>query len=155
MHKTFVLVLLGAVLSGGCAKKHQPASEAIAEIRHLKVSVWPGIYAKKDAQALEEFLANDFVLIAGGNVSPKEDEVAWLNNSGDWSQADDFSYEVKDVVIIAPNAAIVYGKGSSTRTNESGERCAHTYWSSNTLRRVNGKWHPVTSHVSDAKCEPT
>lgn len=105
------------------------------------------------SHALEQFLASDFVLIAGGNVSPKIDEVAWLRNSGVWSQPDDFSYEVKDVVLIAPNAAIVYGKGSSTRTNESGQPCSHTYWSSNTLRRVDGKWHPVTSHVSDAKCD--
>ena len=149
-----ILAILATSLLAGCADRAPSEAEVIEEIQQLKVNDWPEIYATKDGERLDEFLANDFVLIAGGAVSPKNDEVAWLKNPGDWQQPADFSYEVEDVILIADDAAIVFGQGRSTRTNEAGLPCAHTYWSSNTLRRVNGTWKPVTSHVSDAKCEP-
>lgn len=146
------LVTAALCTLAGCGPTPQPTDEAIAELSVLKKEVWPDIYAAKDAEALNEFLSDDFVLIGGGQVTPKAEELVWLMNPGDWSAPEDFSYKIVDIIMITPDAAMVYGKGSSTRTNELGEPCSHSYWSSNTLRRVDGVWHPVASHVSDVQC---
>ncbi|NNF68055.1 MAG: nuclear transport factor 2 family protein [Gammaproteobacteria bacterium] len=148
----FMLAIAISVFAG-CSSSDTPRSGAVAELKTLKQVTWPGIYADKDAQALEAFLADDFVMLAGGQLTPKTDEVEWLRNAGDWSPPEDFSYQVIDILMVTPDAAIVYGKGISTRENDAEQPCRHSYFSSNTLRRVNEKWHPVFSHVSDASCE--
>lgn len=149
------MIILGIVmLVSGCSSTAPSDAEARAELRALKTTYWPGLYANKDADGLAGFLSDDFVLIAGGTVGTKAEEVAWLRDPGDWSQAEDFAYRVIDVVLIAPGAAIVYGEGTSTSTNAAGESCRQTYLSSNTLRRVDGRWRPVSSHVSDVRCVP-
>lgn len=136
---------------------HMPASAQSAEdeaaLRTLKTDTWPAIYASNDADALDAFLAEDFVLIAGGSITPKAEEVDWMRKNT-WEAPEDFVYEVSDVVFITPDAAIVYGRGLSTRETENGTPCRHSYWSSNTIRREGNDWRPVSSHVSDVSCEP-
>lgn len=152
--KTAFRALAGAALAA-CIAAPALAGESSDEaaIRKLKTETWPTIYAQNDADALAAFLADDFVLIVGGSVTPKADEVEWMRTSS-WDAPDDFVYEVVDVVFITPDAAIVYGRGLSTRTDDDGAPCRHSYWSSNTLRREGETWRPVSSQVSDAKCEP-
>lgn len=67
---------------------------------------------------------------------------------------DDFVYRIEDIQFVNNDTAIIYGEGTSTRTTEDDRPCAHSYWSSNTLKRVDGRWRPSFSHVSGAKCEP-
>jgi ketosteroid isomerase-like protein len=125
----------------------------IVALTHAKKVTWRELYDAQDADGLAAFLADDFILIAGGNFTPKAEEVDWLRNNS-WAGPEDFVYAIEDIVFITDDAAIIYGRGSSTRTGEDGTPCAHTYISSNTLRREGDKWHPVSSHVSDSKCEP-
>ncbi|WP_158586671.1 nuclear transport factor 2 family protein [Henriciella mobilis] len=145
-----VLLAVSSVLAG---PGHADRAEDEAALRTLKTETWPAIYASNDAEALDAFLADDFVLIAGGSVTPKAKEVDWMRNNP-WDAPEDFRYDVEGVVFIGPDAAIVYGRGLSTRATENGAPCAHSYWSSNTIRRENDRWRPVSSHVSDVTCDP-
>lgn len=138
-----------------------PASNSLlpdrdADIKALteaKVQTWRALYRNNDAEGLANFLNDDFVFIPGdGDALTKKDEVDYLANNKT-NMADDFLYHVDDIVFTGPDTAIVYGKGHSTRTNDAGEPCKHTYWSSNTFKRVDGRWRPSFSHVSGAKCE--
>jgi hypothetical protein len=124
-----------------------------ADLIALKTQVWPDIYASNDADRLDAFLSDDFVLIAGGSVSSKAEEVDWMRNN-EWDAPEDFVYEVEDIVYITHDAAIIYGRGLSTRETENGTPCRHSYISSNTVRRTEEGWKPVSSHVSDVNCEP-
>lgn len=152
--KSSMIALCLLVWVSGCSTTSQPGEQARDELRSLKTAYWPGLYANKDADGLAAFLDDDFILIAGGKVGSKAEEVAWLRDPGDWSQPDDFAFRVIDVVLITPDAALVYGEGSSTQTGADGKTCRMIYLSSNTLRRVEGRWRPVSSHVSDARCTP-
>lgn len=124
-----------------------------ADLTTLKTEVWPEIYASNDADRLEGFLADDFVLIAGGSFSTKAEEVDWMRNN-EWEAPADFVYQVEDIRYITEDAAIIYGRGLSTRETEDGAPCRHSYISSNTVRRTEAGWKPVSSHVSDVTCEP-
>lgn len=119
-------------------------------LRKLKLEEWPRIYREADAEALEAFLADEFVLIANG-FTPKAQEVAWLSTSGGGGP-EDFVYTIEDILFVTNDVAIVYGRGTSTRRNDEGQPCAHSYLSSNTLRRDGDTWRPVLSHVSDVQC---
>ncbi len=123
-----------------------------AALRDLKIVEWRRLYDESDADGLAAFLADDFVLIGGeAGFSPKTAEVDWLRHN-DWAGPDDFRYTIEDIVFLNDDAAIVYGRGTSTRTDAQGRSCRHSYLSSNTFRRERGAWRPVTSHVSDATC---
>lgn len=152
--KALMIALCMLAFLSGCSTTGPSADQSRAELRTLKTGYWPGLYANKDADGLAEFLSDDFILIAGGKVGSKAEEVSWLRDPGDWSQPDDFAFRVIDVLLITPDAALVYGEGTSTQTQADGEVCRMSYLSSNTLRRVDGRWRPVSSHVSDAHCTP-
>ena len=138
-----------------CACAAQPDRATDADtLRKLKLAVWPSIYRTQDAAALDEFLADEFVMITNsGDVVPKADEVASLADTP-WNGPDDFVYTIADIVFVDDNTAIVYGRGDSTRQNDAGEPCAHSYLSSNTFARRGSAWKPVMSHVSGVRCEP-
>jgi ketosteroid isomerase-like protein len=123
-------------------------------LRHAKVVTWRQLYDESDAEGLHAFLADDFVLIGGANgFTPKVDEVEALRNDP-WAGPPDFLYTIEDIVFLTADAAIVYGVGTSTRASADGSPCRHRYLSSNTFRKEEGAWRPVTSHVSDATCTP-
>jgi len=154
----FTAVLIAISLSACSAQTETPSKPLvdrdadIATLTDLKKIKWRKLYDEQDADGLADFLADDFVLIASNNVTPKKDEVDWLRNN-EWAGPADFLYTIEDIVFITDDAAIIYGRGSSTRSNEDGTACAHTYISSNTLRREGNTWRPVSSHVSDSNCE--
>lgn len=122
-------------------------------LRTAKLETWPGLYASQDADGLDAFLADDFVMIAAdGSLSPKTAEVEWLRNNR-WRGAEDFAYVIEDVVFLSRDAAIVYGYGQSTGADSNGAPCAHRYVSSNIFRRDGAHWRPVLSHLSGERCE--
>ena len=122
-------------------------------LRTAKLETWPGLYASQDADGLDAFLADDFVMIAAdGSLSPKTAEVEWLRNNP-WRGAADFVYTIEDIVFLSRDAAIVYGYGQSTGADSNGAPCVHRYVSSNTFRRNGGYWRPVLSHLSGERCE--
>jgi len=146
-----LLVALGACTSVPSVTQADLEQEE-AVLRALKSDTWPGLYAANDADGLAAFLADDFVLIGGG-VRTRTDEVNWMRENS-WDGPADFVFEVDDVIFLTPDSALVYGRGLSTRMAEDGTPCRHSYMSSNTLRRTDDGWHPVSSHVSDATCDP-
>ena len=127
----------------------------IADLTDKKVNVWPKLYAERDADGLDRFLADGFkILEPDGTVRTKADEIAWLRQTPPDNKKSDFLFTVDEIVFADDGIAIVYGHGDSTRRTEDGRPCHHNYWSSNTFIRVDGDWKPVFSHVSGVMCAP-
>lgn len=148
-----ILTVVGAPAKA--EKGDQNRADTIAELTEIKVNEWRRIYAERDANALEVFLADDFkVLSPAGNVSTKVEEVTYLRNTPPAEEQSDFIYTIKDILFQGDDVAVIFGHGDSTRTTDDGEPCHHRYWSSNTLVRDGGEWKALFSHVSDTSCEP-
>lgn len=120
-----------------------------------KVIVWPRLYAERDADGLDELLADGFkVLEPGGSVRTKAEEIAWLRETPPDNAHSDFIFTIEEIIFAADDTAIVYGHGDSTRETDDGEPCHHHYWWSNTFIRQGDTWKPVFSHVLGATCTP-
>lgn len=127
----------------------------VATLTEKKVTVWPRLYAERDAASLDEFLADGFkILEPDGTVRTKMDEIAWLRETPPDKTQSDFLFTIEEIVFAADDIAIVYGHGDSTRETEDGTACHHNYWSSNTFIRQDGLWKPIFSHVSGVRCTP-
>ncbi len=152
----FVLVMLMVGGGPGVAGAHaDERQEDIAVLTEKKVTVWPRLYAERDADGLAEFLADGFrVLEPSGSVRTKEDEIRWLRETPPDDHPSNFLFTIEDIVFSGDNIAIVYGHGDSTRETEDGKPCRHHYWSSNTFINQDGTWKPVFSHVSGISCTP-
>ncbi len=151
-----VLALLACgaslLLSTAVANDRQ---DDVAVLTEKKVTVWPRLYAERDADGLDEFLADGFkVLEPDGAIRTKREEMAWLRETPPDSEQSDFLFTIEEIVFAADNIAVVYGHGDSTRETESGEPCHHNYWSSNTFILQDGEWKPVFSHISGVTCTP-
>ena len=149
------LLVSMSLLAVSCA----PATDRqddIAVLTQKKVTVWPRLYAERDADGLEDFLADEFkVLEPDGTIRSKEEELAWLRATPPDDAESDFLFTIEEIVFAADNIAIVYGHGDSTRETQDGQPCHHKYWSSNTFVRQGGTWKPVFSHVSGVTCTPS
>lgn len=158
--KTFLActgVLLGSsFLSAADAAKTDDARAAdIAELTEIKVNEWRRIYAERDAEALEDFLAEEFIVLSPvGVMSTKDEEIEYLRTTPPDSAPSDFVYSISEILFQGEDVAVIFGHGDSTRSTEEGEPCHHRYWSSNTLVRENGAWKALFSHVSDSSCTP-
>ncbi len=129
--------------------------EDIAELTEKKVNVWPKLYAERDADGLDQFLAAGFKMLEpGGAVRTKAEEMQWLRETPPDAEPSDFIFTIEEILFPTKDLAIVYGHGDSTRTTDDGQPCHHNYWSSNTFIRQGGVWKPVFSHVSGVTCEP-
>jgi ketosteroid isomerase-like protein len=130
-------------------------SERTMDVRALtraKVETWRRFYQQQNAEGLRRFLTDDFIVIDDeGNISTKDAEVAWLSKNA-WSGPADFLYVIDKISFLGPDAAIVVGHGSGTRTGDDNVSCIETYRSSNVFRRVRGTWRPALSHVSRSRC---
>lgn len=146
--------ILGTVAMTSEATAGAPVDEDAArrQLEFAKVETWRRLYRENDVDGLDAFLADDFVLIgAGGRATAKAQVLADLRENP-WVMPTDFLYTVTGIIFPTPNSAIVYGHGDSTRAREGGV-CRHSYMSSNVFRFADGRWRPVSSHVSDASCE--
>lgn len=127
----------------------------IAILTEKKVTVWPRLYAERDADGLSEFLADGFQLLQpDGSTRTGAQEIQWLLETPPDDEVSDFLFTIQEIVFAADNIAIVYGHGDSTRTTDDGLPCHHNYWSSNTFILQDGVWKPIFSHVSGITCEP-
>jgi len=152
----FTLALLvgggGLALSVAAAGDHQDDTAVLTE---KKVTVWPKLYAERDADGLDEFLVDGFkVLEPDGSLRTKEEEIEWLRETPRDDEQSDFLFTIKEIVFAGDGTAIVYGHGDSTRETEAGLPCHHNYWSSNTFIRQDGVWKPIFSHISGITCTP-
>jgi ketosteroid isomerase-like protein len=149
----FLLGGTGLTTSSAVASDRQ---DDVAVLTEKKVDVWPRLYTERDADGLDEFLADGFkVLEPDGSVRTKVEEIAWLREAPPDQAQNDFLFTIEEIVFAADNVAIVYGHGDSTRENEDGQPCHHNYWSSNTFIRQGGTWKPIFSHISGVTCTPT
>ena len=151
MLAALVLVLAGWLATAG-ASDHEGD---IAELTEKKIHVWRKLYADRDADGLDEFLADSFKMLEpGGTVRTKAQEMAWLRETPPDEEPSDFLFTIEEILFPGKDLAIVYGHGDSTRRTADGRPCHHNYWSSNTFVREDGVWKPVFSHVSGVTCEP-
>lgn len=155
------LILCGlvsiAALSGLAAADASAGDrqDDVAVLTEKKVKVWPRLYAERDADGLDKFLADGFrVLEPDGSVRTKEDEIEWLRETPPENRQSDFLFTIEEIVFAADDVAVVYGRGDSTRETDDGRPCHHSYWSSNTFVVSDGAWKPVFSHVSGISCTP-
>ena len=152
----FAFTLLAC--GGGVAASDVTAGdrqEDIAILTEKKVIVWPKLYAERDADGLDEFLADGFkVLEPDGTVRTKGDEIEWLRETPPNRELSDFIFTIEEILFATDSIAVVYGHGDSTRETEDGQPCRHNYWSSNTFVKQNDVWKPVFSHVSGVTCTP-
>jgi len=148
----FALLVCGYLLSAvvATASDHQ---EDVAILTEKKVSVWPKLYAERDAEGLAKFLADGFkVLEPDGSVRTGDEEIAWLQETPPDEDLSDFLFTIEEIIFANEDIAIIYGHGDSTRETEDGQPCHHNYWSSNTFIRQAGIWKPVFSHISGVTC---
>ena len=140
----------GLAIPSAAASDRQDDVDLLTE---KKVTVWPRLYAERNANGLDAFLADGFkILEAHGSTRTKAEEIAWLNETPPDEEPSDFLFTIDEIVFAAHNVAIVYGHGDSTRETEDGIPCHHNYWSSNTFIKQDGVWKPVFSHVSGVTC---
>ncbi len=147
-----LLTMAGLAVSGLAVADRQ---DDVAALTEKKVTVWPKLYAARDAEGLDRFLAEGFrVLEPGGSVRTRAEEIAWLRETPPDDTPSDFIFTIREILFAAEDMAIVYGHGDSTRETEEGRPCHHNYWSSNTFIKQAGVWKPVFSHVSGISCTP-
>jgi ketosteroid isomerase-like protein len=142
------------VLLSACGTSDSPSERTmdVEALTRAQVETWRRFYQQQNSDGLRRFLTDDFIVIdAAGNVGTKNSEVAWLAKNA-WGGPSDFLYVIDRIVFLGPEAAIVVGHGSGTRTREGGVSCIETYRSSNVFRKVAGKWRPVMAHVSGSSC---
>lgn len=90
-------------------------------LRHLKLSVWPGLYREQDVEGLRAFLAPGFRSVAAdGSVTTREEELRWL--AANPGQPQDFSYTITSLDRPVPGVALIIGTGRSVRTDPEGKR---------------------------------
>ena len=147
-----LVLVLSVVLTTASAGDHKGD---IAVLTEKKVYVWPKLYAERDAEGLDTFLADSFKMLEpGGTMRTKAQEIEWLRTTPPDEEESDFIFTITEILFPNKNLAIVYGHGDSTRETDDGRPCHHNYWSSNTFIRQDGVWKPVFSHVSGVTCEP-
>ena len=156
--KYAAIALTGLVILAGCqgSKATETASfdeaEARSELEGLKVHTWRQLYRENDTDGLTDFLADDFVIIGADGDTTTKAEIILDLEANPWDMPEDFLYTVTGILFPTSESAIVYGYGESTRERE-GIACLHRYTSSNVFRNDDGRWRPVSSHVSDSSCE--
>lgn len=140
----------GLAISGAAASDRQ---DDVAVLTEKKVTIWPALYAERDADGLDEFLADGFkVLEPDGSIRTKDEEIAWLRATPPDKEPSDFIFTIDEIFFANDTVAVVYGHGDSTRETEDGQPCHHNYWSSNTFLKQDGVWKPVFSHISGVTC---
>lgn len=156
--KNAIFTLALVVCGGGVAAPVAFAGDNqqdIAVLTEKKIVVWPRLYAERDADGLDEFLAAGFkVLEPDGSVRTKDEEIEWLRETPPDEEESDFLFTISEIFFADNGLAIVYGHGDSTRETEDGQPCRHNYWSSNTFIRQDDTWKPVFSHISGITCTP-
>ncbi len=139
----------------GCAPETKfDEAEARAALTHAKVETWRALYRDNDVDGLNAFLADDFTLIGPDGTTTSKSAVLADLADNPWDMPEDFLYTVDDIIFMSSRSALVYGQGNSTRTASDGSACHHNYTSSNGFRFEDGRWRPVSSHVSGGTCTP-
>jgi ketosteroid isomerase-like protein len=145
-------ILLVGLSACGASDSPSERTMAVKALTRAQVETWRRLYQLQNADGLRRFLTDDFIVIdAAGNVRTKSAEVAWLARNA-WSGPADFLYVIDRIAFLGPDAAIVVGHGSGTRTGEGDVSCIETYRSSNVFRRIAGTWRPAMSHISSSSC---
>src|SRR5210317_425142 len=108
-----------------------------ATLRHFKTVLWQQAYRMQDTDLLERLLHGDFVVIDdAGNVSTKQQELAWISENK-WNPGE-FEYRIERLDIYDGRFAIIAGTGIAE---------TYIYKSSNVLIKDGGLWRAVSSHV--------
>lgn len=109
-----------------------------AQLKHLKLTLWPQAYRTQDAKLLGQILHPQFQMIdANGQTSTRQEELQYVANNP-WT-AVNFQYHIERLEVFDGRTAMVSGRG---------ETDAYQYHSSNVLIKQDGRWQAIASHVS-------
>lgn len=126
------------------ARAAEPRSDE-AQLRELKLVLWPKAYREQDTALLDRILDASFRLTDGsGAVSSKAEEIAWVR--GNKPGYDDFRFDIERLDIY-DGSAVVSGLGT-VRGRRDGKPYITRYRSTNVLIKRDGAWRAVASHVS-------
>lgn len=143
---SFCLIAFLALNAGPFASAYGNESDDAAELRHLKVELWPRAYREQDTALLERILAEEFQMIdASGRWSTRRDELAWIAQHR--PTYDSFEFEIVRLEIFENGTAVVAGTGTIRDSDEQGAYVAN-YQSTNILIKREGIWKAIASHVS-------
>ena len=107
-------------------------------LRHFKTVLWQQAYRTQDSDLLNRLLHDDFAMIDdAGNVSTKQQELAWISENK-WDPGE-FEYRIERLDVYDGKFAIIAGTGIAE---------TYTYKSSNVLIKEKGQWLAISSHVS-------
>ena len=116
------LVICGALASASAGDRE----DDIAVLTEKKVYVWPRLYAERDADGLDELLADSFKMLEpGGTTRTKAQEIQWLRETPPDEEQSDFLFTITEILFPGEDMAIVYGNGDSTRETDDGRPCQH------------------------------
>ncbi|WP_223787422.1 nuclear transport factor 2 family protein [Marinicella meishanensis] len=151
MHKPFIVsstfaltLLITLLLAMSLAQplwaqppKPNQADDA-AQLKHLKLTLWPQAYRSQDAELLAQILHPQFQMIdAGGQTTTRQQELQYVKDNP-WT-AVNFQYHIERLEVFAGHTAVVSGRG---------ETDTYQYHSSNVLIKQDGRWQAIASHVS-------
>jgi ketosteroid isomerase-like protein len=147
-----ILALAACAPEGPTANAQDRESSRAADIetlRQIKLEQWPGYYREQDWQGLQDFLTEDFVLVApDGSAENREQTVEWVRDNP-WGNADaNFEYTIRRIDFYSDDVANIHGTGRF-----DGEDCRMAYESANILVRKNGEWKAAFSQTSAPRCD--
>ena len=145
MMKRRCLWLAIALMAALPVRAAEPRSDE-AQLRELKLTLWPKAYREQDTALLDRILDASFQMTDGtGTVSTKAEELAWVR--GNRPGYDDFRFDIERLEVFDGRSAVVSGLGT-VRGRRDGEPYITRYRSTNVLIKRDGTWRAVASHVS-------
>lgn len=120
------------------------ATDRDAEVLAVE-HAWMTAYLHDDDKALDEILANDYRFTdASGRITTKTDELATARSHRVHYDA----YDTTDLSVhVWGDTAVVTGR-SKLRGNAAGKPFTRDLTFTDTLARIDGRWHAVAAHVS-------
>jgi ketosteroid isomerase-like protein len=147
-----VAALLSSAPTACAASPSTSAPSDEAQLREIKLKLWPKAYREQDAVLLDRILDESFQSTdSSGARSTKADEIAWVraNRPG----YDSFHFEIERLDVYDGQSAIVSGLGT-VRGSRDGVPYVTRYRSTNVLVKRDGQWRAVASHVSTLEVSP-
>lgn len=141
-------LLLAACVAAcvGTAPARDAGRDDAAQLREIKLVLWPRAYREQDVALLDRLLDPGFRLVgADGDVSDKAGELDWIARNK--PSYDSFRYEIERLDIHGGDTAVVAGMGT-VRGRRDGAPYTSRYRSTNVLVKRDGAWRAVASHVS-------
>ena len=118
-----------------------PHATSIEETIRQRAQAWMEATARRDAAALEEFLADEFVLVAARGVA---DRATWLHTALHLVEGREFRYVDSQVRVYGEVAVMI--TGWHQEATMGGREWSGDFRITDTWMRRDGRWQVVLRH---------